>query len=293
VEEVAKWWAERKNDPDWLAWYEFLYRRASQGTSPVPEAAGERIGRFRGQIDGLPAQTRAWLLLYLADDIYSMDGEWHDYFASMEEMLEAVEELGPDRLIGFLKDGQRRGLRNPGLDESRKGQRFIITNAIHYFQKEHAAALLELKHFTAAADADPTIVRRTVDEGMRHLTARYQIRERGSLMAALAVHGDDADRQTATTWFYNELNSDSGSSAQSVFIGAVQYRRPGHWREIIKPIVGHRHFEQLKPLDVIYLALLVQKLGDVSLLNRPIYADDSTLVRNELRRLFKIAIVES
>ena len=57
--------------------------------------------------------------------------------------------------------------------------------------------------------------------------------------------------------------------------------------------MGHRHFEQLKPLDVIYLALLVQKLGDVSLLNRPIYADDSTLVRNELRRLFKIAIVES
>ncbi len=291
--EIAKWWADRKDNPDWLTWYEFLYLRASQGSSPLPKSAGVRIARFRKQIDTLPTQTRAWLLLYLADDIYSIDGEWHDDFASMQEMLDAAKGLGSGRLISFLKDGQRRGLRNPGLEESRQGQRFVIKNAIHLFRKKDAPALLELKQFTAAADADPTTVRRAVDAGMRHFTSKYQSWDRGRLMAALAVHGDGADRKAAATWFYNELSSDRGSSAQSVFIGALQYRRPENWREIIRPIVAHSHFDRLKPLDVVSLALLVQRLGDVSLLKRPIYGDDSILLGNELRRLFKIPFVES
>ncbi len=293
TDEVNQWWSARKDNPDWLKWFEFLYQRASQGTWPVLAAAEGRIARFRRLADALPAETRAWLLLYLADDVLSMDGEWHSYYASMEEMIDAAKVLGPEKLIAFLKDGQRRGLSDPELDDTRKGQRFVIRNAIDLFQKEHARALLELKHFTAATDADPTSVRRLANAGMSRLKSSHQSWERGKLMAALAVHGKEADRQTATKWFYAEANRDGGSSAQSVFIGALRHRRPDNWREIIRPIVAHQDFEQLKPLDVIYLALLVQKLGDLSFLDRPIYHDDSTRLRNELRRLVNIEVVES
>ena len=102
TQEVAQWWAARKDNPDWLNWYEFLYLRASQGTTPVPKTAADRITRFRRQIDVLQAVPRAWILLYLADAVFMSDGEWHNDFASQEEMIDAANLLGPENLIAFF-----------------------------------------------------------------------------------------------------------------------------------------------------------------------------------------------
>jgi WD40 repeat protein len=291
--DVEAWWAKRNGNPDWLGWYEFLYRRASQGTSPVPATAKERIARFRKQVDSLPVMTRAWLLLYLADDVFVMDGEWHDHYATMDEMLDAARKLGPDALIAFLRDGHRQGLKPPDLDTKGNGQRFIVTNAIHLFGREHAPALLKIGRFTAAADADPIMVHRAVEAGKRRFIGDVSSWDLAKLMAALAVHGNAADRAEVAKWFYTVPNDTNGSSAQSIFIEDIKNRRPANWREIVKPLVAHSGFDQLKPLDVVYLALLVQKLGNASLKEAiDNYREDPSRLRNALRKMFDVTMVE-
>lgn len=259
--EAAAWWAARDGNRDWLGWYGFLYKRASRYMSPVPPEAKEPIRRFRALVDTLPPATRAWTLLYLADDVFMSRGLWEDHYATEAEMTDAVKALGGDALVGFLRDGSRRGLRQPKLDLPGHGDRFVVTYAARFFEPRHADELMRLGQFTAAADADPGRVRSIAREGMSQRAGGGAAWDRAGIMAALAALGDSADRATAVAWFYAEPNASSGSSPQSIFIHALQRRRPDTWRDTARRLIERPEFDQLKPLDVIYLMLLVEELG--------------------------------
>ncbi|MCB9874865.1 MAG: hypothetical protein H6821_11875, partial [Planctomycetaceae bacterium] len=261
----AEWWALRKDNQGWLAWHEFLYRRASQGTMPVPDAAKPDIQRFRTTVDALPAATRAWVLLYLADDVFMGNGFWQNDYATEKEMIQAVRGLGAAALIEFLRSGKRLGLREPFLDDARKGRRFIMTYAPQLFTAENAEALMQLKLYTAAADADPKIVRRAVVAAMKEYTGEYKGWERAEAMAALASLGDDSDRSSAVKWFFEEPNKAGGSTSQSIFIHELERRHPTQWSDVVRRIVAHPTFDQLQPMDVMNLAMMVGKFRGESL----------------------------
>lgn len=61
--DAATWWASRKDNPDWLSWYQFLYMRASHGCNPPRPDARADIQQVRKRIDALPPATRSWTFL--------------------------------------------------------------------------------------------------------------------------------------------------------------------------------------------------------------------------------------
>jgi len=259
------WWKLRQSNQDWLDWYAFLYRRASKGISPPQEEAKPSVKAFRSKVDRLPPKTRAWLLLYLADDIFMSRGRWADWYATEQEMISAVQGLGASALVEFLRSGRRDGLKEPAIDEPGKGKRFVITYAKHFFSAANADDLIALKLYTAAMDADPTRARKVKDEAMQHFSKDYDSWERAKVMAALADHGDETDRAAVAKWFYSETNASGGSSVQSVFMSRLEQRRPHAGKEIIRLLASDPAFDRLRPFDVMDMALLLEKLtGDFS-----------------------------
>jgi hypothetical protein len=289
--EVAEWWSLRKENQDWLAWHEFLYKRASQGTTPVQPGAKAGIQRFRAKLAALPAKTRTWVLLFLADDVFMSSGNWEDYFATEEELITSIKALGTDSLLEFLRSGKRLGLSHPDLDNPQNGRRFIVTYASHFFAKDHAETLLALKQFTAAEDADPSSVRRFAEAGMSAFAGEYKEWDRAKVMAALAALGDTTDRKAAIQWFYDEPNKAGGSSPQSIFLHELQRRKPERWREVFEGIVAHLAFDRLQPIDVMYVALTVEKLdGSVKLIGSSYrYEDHADNTRSQLRDMFQVS----
>lgn len=288
--EAIEWWAARNGNSDWLAWYDFLYTRAHRGTNSPPEDTKDAVLRFRTNIDALPTVTRAWVLLYLADDVFMNSGRWENHLATELEMIDAVTSLGADVLIEFLRSGKRLGLREPSLDDRGKGRRFIITYASRFFTQEHADELLKLKLFTAAADADPSRVRDVAKLGMKAFAGVYDNWERAKVMAALAALGNSEDRLTAVKWFYDEPNKKGGSSSQSILIHELEQRRPSTWRDIVREIVIQPAFERLQVIDVMYLAMAVERFDGTRKFIFPgyRYEDHGDATRQELREMFEV-----
>jgi hypothetical protein len=281
---AESWWAPRKDNPDWLAWHKLRFQRAVKGTYAPEATVKSDIRRFMDSLEALPRSTRAWMLLYLADDVFMSRGQWEDWYATEAEMVAAARELGPEALLEFMRSGKRQGLREPALDKPENGRRFIVIYASQLFTPAHAEELLKLKLYTAAADADPTLVRRAVDSAMKDLDDRFEGWERARAMAALAALGDSTDRESAVKWFYEEPNSDGGSTPQAVFLGDLKQRKPKEWRDIAHRLVADPSFERLRSLDVMYLSILVDTMEGGP---PPPARDDAEYNRRRLRGKFR------
>ncbi|WP_395748063.1 WD40 repeat domain-containing protein [Prosthecobacter sp.] len=286
--DAETWWKLRKSNGDWLGWYEFLYRRATNGVSPVQKEAKPAVKKFRDKVDRLPPKTRAWLLLYLADDIFMSSGLWQDWYATEQEMISAVRELGAPALVEFLQTGRRQGLKETAIDDPKKGARFISTYARHFFAPANADDLIALKQYTAAMDADPSRARQIKDLAFQHYSQKYDSWERAKVMATLADFGDEADRAVVAVWFYTELNDTGGSSAQSVFIKRLDQRRPLQAKEIVKLLVSDPSFDRLRPMDVLYLAFFLEKVAQDFSFDHNWRDEKADELRALLKNYFKI-----
>ncbi|QIF05741.1 hypothetical protein G5S37_31010 [Roseimicrobium sp. ORNL1] len=280
--DTEAWWAPRKDNADWLAWYKLRYERAVKGYGFLQDTERPDLRRFMDSLEVLPRATRAWVLLYLVDDVMLPD-YWQDWFAKEAEMIAAARELGPEALLEFMRSGKRGGLRLPELDKPENGRRFIIKYAAQLFTPAHAEELLKLKLYTAAADADPSLVRRAVDAATKDLVANYQNFDRALVMAALATLGDVADRDRAVKWFYDEPNV---GGAQTAFIHDLEFRKPKEWRDIARRLVEHPSFERLRSLDVMYLSILVDIMEGNG--PPPPARDDAAYNRKRLREKFNV-----
>ena len=290
--EPPDWWAKRKDNPEWLKWYAFLCHRVRRGVSGWSHGIQPEARKLKARLDGLPLITRAWALLYLSDELFSAEERYPGLYTSQAEVLAAVKVLGPDALLEFLKSGSRTGLKNPLLDDRQHGMGFILALTKEFFDTRHAKRLMELKHFTAAADADPQLLREAVAAAIATHTRSYDGSQRGNAMATLAALGDASDRARAVKWFYDESNADTGSTPQSAFIHELERRRPGAWRDIVRQLIAHPGFDQLKPLDVSYLAIAIGKLGgEHAIADGGYYRGTEELVRKRLRDQFQVPSV--
>jgi hypothetical protein len=91
------YWALRKDRAFGASWFAVQLSRAEQGTSPTPPGRLARIRFVRRRIDGLPPPDRAWTLLWLSGE------NGGAALVTEEELLNACQELGPDRLLQMLR----------------------------------------------------------------------------------------------------------------------------------------------------------------------------------------------
>lgn len=94
----AAYWDARKNRPHCAGWFAVQLARASQGISPTQKNCINRIRAVRRRIDQLPADQRAWVLLWL----YKENGS--DVLATEEELIEAGKKLGAKKLLLMLQN---------------------------------------------------------------------------------------------------------------------------------------------------------------------------------------------
>jgi WD40 repeat protein len=248
------WSAKRLGNPEWIGWYDFLYKRATGGTSPIPAESAGRIAEVRKKLDASPFAVRAWMWFGVADDPLMAP------LATEAEMVEAGKKLGAEALLAFLRDGTRAGLREPKVDDPERGRRFILSHAKQLFREQDSEALAAMGQFTAAADADP----KSASELIRRLLGAKDRPGDGDIAQAMAALLDlqgDTEAEFVVKWFYDTPSYPHGSSAQSGFIREYQRRRPAAWQRPASLLVGHPAFERLPPLDLMYLGMMVNQLS--------------------------------
>lgn len=287
------WAKPRLGNPDWIGWQDFLFRRVSGGTMPMPRERQDKLDAFKKSQAALPAAVRTWTWLGVADD-YLGAPAYDTPLASEAEIIAAARDLGADALLAFLRDGSRAGLRQARIDDPDRGKRFILLHGKQLFREQDAAGLVKMGHFAAAADADPKNASAIIRQGLAALKETYQDWDRARAMAALLDLRAEAETDFVVEWFYATPDLSTGSTDQSVFIHEYERRKPADWKTPVSRLVAHPGFERLKPLDVIYVALLVNRLS-----GNPVFAEDllhderEAELRNKLREHFGLPLVKS
>lgn len=277
------WSKPRLGNPDWVGWYDFLYRVATGSTSPVQPEAAPRLAALREKLAGCPAAFRTWFWFGIADDCL-MQPAYDTPFATEAEMVEAGRKLGPKILLAFLKDGTRSGLRDPYIDQPERGKRFILQHAKQLFREEDSNRLAEMGYHIAAADANPKEASILIRRG------GFQGYEAGLAMAALLDHRSEAETEYVVKWFYDTPGAFRASSYQSGFIHEYERRRPVDWEKPIRALVAHPGFERLDSLDVAYLGQMVNKLAQKEVASFSSEGGEIA-TRNRLREYFGLPVV--
>ena len=285
---------------EWTGWYEYLYRRATGRTSPIPKNRVPKMAAVRRKIDALPPVTRAWMLLAVGtidlDINEGRDPRVHiPLFATEEDLIAAAKQLGPDALLAFLRDGTRTGLRDPKGDDASKGRGFIIANAGDLFRKEDADVLMAMDLLVAAADANPELASDRIRQALAGWETDKSIYydQRGDALAALLDLCGDRESDFVVRTFYEEPWATARSNAEDAFIRELGRRKPKEWKKTIRGLVGHREFERLNDGTVFGLARMVGILegGDIVNWNPTRGTIYVTAVRNTLRQHFGLPLV--
>ncbi len=285
------WISGRMENPVWIGWYEFLFKRATGGTNPPPEERADRYAALRKKMEGLPVAVRGWVWFALADDAMSIP-RYDIALATEAEMVAAGRQIGPDALLAFLRDGSRAGLGDPKADNPAKGVRFILTHAKQLFDEKQAGALLEMGHFIAAADAKPSMASEWIRAALKAWSGSSRKFDRGTAVAALLDMRGDAETEFIVNWFYSDPDNPGQSGAQHAFTHEVERRRTREWKATVRRLVAHEGFERLLPFDVIYVASMVNKLSGEEVVGKDLLHERSGVaVRNMLRKYFGISQV--
>lgn len=259
-EDFDSWKARRIGNPDWIAWYDFLYRRASGATQPLPDAYVPRVAALKKRMEAATPAVRAWFWFGLADDAL-MVPRYDTAMATQQELIAAGKAIGPEALLAFLRDGSRAGLREPKVDDPQRGRRFILSHGGDLFRAEDAAALAEMGHFVTAADANPAMASRLIREGLTGTNESPNHWDQARAVAALMDLRGDEETGFVVKWFYDAPVKVSQSSDRGVFLTELKRRGPKQWRKTLREIVAHPGFEKLEGLEVAYVAMLVNQLS--------------------------------
>lgn len=281
-EDFQKWSEARIGNPDWIGWYDFLYRLASGGISPVPKDRAPKIKKLRDLLETRSAAVRTWFWFGIADDALSTP-LYDTEMATEAEMIAAGKQLGADALLAFLRDGSRAGLRDPRLDDPSRGRRFVLSHAKDFFGPGDAAALKEMGLLVAAADADPANASSLIRERLAVAGGWDQ----ALAVAALVDARGDAETDFVVKWFYDAPVDSSGSSGHGIFLTELIRRRPAEWRQTIRALVANPGFEKLGELEVYYSAILLNRLGGMEVVKQELLTGGNAAeARNLLRRHF-------
>lgn len=288
-EEFEAWAKPRLDNPDWMGWYEFLLKRITQGTSPVPEGIDAELAVFEKLLDQRPPALRAWLGFVVADDAMMVPRE-DTLLGTRDELIEKGKVLGPDALLVFLRDGTRAGLMHPKVDDPENGTRFILRHAKHFFRKNDAEALHEMGHYIAAVDVRPEMASSWVREACAKWSETYDGWDRARAMAALLEYSADKELKYVVDWFYATEPISSGTTDQDMFITEYQRRRPADWKKSMTALVAHPDFESMGTMALIYLALMVNDLHGETVVDKELLTDEREAeLHNAIRRALGMA----
>lgn len=259
-----EWLAPREGNPEWIGWHRHIYTRIRLPNRVVDEQQVARLRQLRARIDGLPPVARAWTLLAL--DGQEAFGNWStksrplQCLAWTDELVAAGKTLGPDALLQFLKDGTRPGMKVPDLDRHLGGGNFLLLHAAEFFRGgdgSHAAALLDLGHPVAAADADPSRavvwLRAHIEEG-----SKGEIMRRADLadaLAALLQHGGVGEIGFVVDHYYRD------PPRHYRFPIEATRREAKDWKAMLKAVVADPRFADLPWDNVRHFVWMAEELS--------------------------------
>ena len=269
------WSAPRLDNPDWIGWQEFLYKRASvrelvaheepegsrpprprgfgSGPRPAPEPNPKMVA-FKEQLGAGPAAVRTWLWFAITD---GLEPPYENPLATEAEIIEAGKKLGADALLAFVTTGPRAGLREPMIDDPQRGKKFILAHAKQFFREQDAKALVGAGYTIAAADVDPANASTLIRQGLTGRDGPADRYEEAKAMAALLDLQPDREQDFVLKWLYD----DSPGRETWSFFREYLRRKPAGWEKSLKAIVGHPKFARLPSKDTIQIALLAKELG--------------------------------
>ena len=143
-------WDARKGRDYCAGWFYAKLARACRGTSPTQPQYVADIQKVRQQIDQLPADDRAWILLWLFGEYGS------DKLTNESELLEMAKQLGPEHLMLMLE----RKIPSTDPDLQPRDSNNWPYKRMTLFVLKHASQLLRPE------DADRLLACRTNEAGL-------------------------------------------------------------------------------------------------------------------------------
>jgi len=269
------WWGERATNPDWLRWWEYKFIRVNDGriNEPLPSfnlticgayydlenpskllTPNLNIQKLNKELRLTPLNTRNWLWLYFSNEMM-YGSNWAPIYATEQEMIQAIQSIGANKLITYLKNGQIPILNNPdkgkpkvGIDleyicfsyiNRDGGIEYLRRYGQHIFEPQHRQALIDIGRFELAAIADPTKVSETVDLLLETESHKSNIED---VMASLAVYGNTDDKVRALDWYFTHKDR--------TFVTRIVIAAPNNWKQIVQMAINHPKFDQLKLAQV-------------------------------------------
>lgn len=256
------YWDARKNRSHCAGWFAVQLARASQGTTPTRNDCVERIRTVRKRIDELPADERAWTLLWLNGESGS------DALATEEELFEACGRLGSDKLLLMLQN--KIPSDDPDLQPQpnnnwpyKRMSLFVLRHAERLLRYTDSDALLACerwqREYQKHGIADPTITpwwaiaaarlkpdsaSQILHAAMDRFQGEYDSEKRSDLCVAMWQLCGRSEIQFIVDWFYEE-SPEQGScpNSRSSFIEAMGKDPNG--KEIISRLVKDSRLEDI------------------------------------------------
>lgn len=215
--DFEEYWKARKDRKYGAGWFAVQLARASEGITPTRKERIDQIRAVRHRIDAIPADDRAWTLLWLNGEGGS------DALASEEDLVDACKKLGPEKLLRMLQD--KIPTDDPDLQSRnnnnwfyKRMQLFVLAHAEKLFRPQDAAVLLacdQRKHGTtdplitpwwaiAAAELNPKSASVALHAAMQRFQGKYKDSERSAIAAALWRLCGKAERKYLIDWYYSE-----------------------------------------------------------------------------------------
>lgn len=256
------YWQARQGRAYCAAWFAVQLDRASQASFPVRDDRLPLIRALRQRIDALPADQRAWTLLYLGG------GQQNEVLVTEAELLEACQSLGPDKLLEMLQnkiptddpDLQPRKRNNSSYQQM---QGFVLRHAQQLLRKEDSNALLACERWQrdylrhgisdplltpwwaiAAAQLNPDQASEILHAAYDRFQGQYDAGNQAQLCIALWQLGGQKEWDFILNWFY-EVKPGRGMTlhARVRLIQAMQ--DDSHGREMIAKIIQDQRLDNL------------------------------------------------
>lgn len=272
------YWRSHEGREYCAGWFLVQLTRASRGRSPTPPERVEKIRAVRNRVDLLPADDRAWTLLWLSS---------HDagrLLVSETELTEAALGLGPDKLLRMLQ--KRIPSDDPDV-QSRPGNnwkyhsmmRWVLQRAATLLRPDQAQALLaceqwerdyQLHRITdplltawfaiAAAELQPKNATEWLQAALPRFQESYQSNERADLAAAIWRLQGPAQLPFVTNWFFRErAEPQAYPNGPAHFLGNVWEKPHPQQRQLIATIIRDPRLDKLDIQAIVALMRIVNE----------------------------------
>lgn len=136
-----QYWKERWDRKYCASWFVVKLQRASTSVSPTDKSRRPQIAAVKAALNKVPDPERDWILLWL-----HKEGGF-DLFASESELVSAMKQLGPDKLLLMLQS--KKVIDDPDMQPRRSNnycyssmQTLVLKHAKDVLRKDQANALL-------------------------------------------------------------------------------------------------------------------------------------------------------